>query len=474
MSDTNNIEQGTPARMIFFQKLHSMICNEAKSGCIEWSLDGKSFIILIKDRFTNEVLPRYFGKAKFTSFSRRLKRWGFKRGDGGAYYHEQFHRNLNFDDNDDVPMFDFSSSSATNLNLPLKKRKWSPSSSPQEERREDVMVMPQMMREINRQKCVEKKQALNYPRSIDQGTTNQGMNTDQRLLSTQDLAAARASRGYLNNSERMMETSQQGSHRRSNPASYSSHFPRTPSDRMSQQHPNPLYSAYTNLERRVVDEMLSREEGDTLMRSSPMSSPQDNSGIGSRNVQPRSPMDMMHQQTQHRSHIERMTMVDDAIRRMERDIMMQRDSSTNGRGSHQWPPGHGGMNPDMTRSHTQPSLSTAQLERMRMEHEIEQARFQLLDQARSLERIRQSQHQMDMIHHAPSQQLQRNEEMMMLAAELRRRERLRQMSSRMQQDDVSTKHNEKQQPQLMMSSNPVMPNRQLPQSKRNTPFNPAA
>jgi len=470
MSETDNIEQGTPARMLFFQKLHSMICNETK-GCIEWSPDGKSFIILIKDRFTNEVLPRYFGKAKFTSFSRRLKRWGFKRGDGGAYYHEQFHRNLIFDDNDDDPMFDFSSSSATNLNLPLKKRKWSPSSSPQEERREDIMVMPQMMREINRQKRVEKKQALNYPRSIDQGTTNQGMNTDQRLLATQDLAAARASRGYLTNSEGMMETSQQGSHRRANPASYSSHFPRT-SDRMSQQHQNPLYNAYTNLERRVVDEMLSRENEDTLMRSSPMSSPHDNSSIGNRNVQPRSPMDGMHQQTQHRSHVERMTMVNDAIRRMERDIMMQRDSSTNGRGSQQWPPGHGGMNPDMTRSHTQPS-STAQLERMRMEHEIEQARFQLLDQARSLERIRQSQHQMDMIHHTTTQQ-RRNEEMMMLAAELRRRQRLTQMSRTQDQPDVSTKHNEKQQPQLMMSSNPVMPNRQLPQSKRNTPFNPAA
>ena len=153
--------------------------------------------------------------------------------------------------------------------------------------------------------------------------------------------------------------------------------------------------------------------------------------------------------------------------------MMQRDSSTNGRGSHQWPPGHGGMNPDMTRSHTQPSLSTAQLERMRMEHEIEQARFQLLDQARSLERIRQSQHQMDMIHHTTTQQ-RRNEEMMMLAAELRRRQRLTQMSRTQDQPDVSTKNNEKQQPQLMMSSNPVMPNRQLPQSKRNTPFNPAA
>ena len=479
MSDTNNIEQGTPARMIFFQKLHSMICNEATSGCIEWSPDGKSFIILIKDRFTNEVLPRYFGKAKFTSFSRRLKRWGFKRGDGGAYYHEQFHRNLIFEDNDDEPMFDFSSSSATNLNLPLKKRKWSPSSSPQEERREDVMVMPQMMREINRQKRVEKKQALNHPRSIDQGNTmNQGINADQRLLSTQDLAAARASRAYLNNSERMMETSQQVRHR-VNPASYSSHIP---SDRMSQQHPNPLYNAYTNLERRVVDEMLSRENEDTLMRSSPMSSPHDNSGIGNRNVQPRSPMNIAHQQMQHSSHIERMTMVNDAIRRMERDIIMQRDSPSNGRGSHQWPPGHGGMNPDTTRSfeqsmannlrHTQPSLSTAQLERMRMEHEIEQARFQLLDQARSLERIRQSQRQMDIIHYAPSQQLQRNEEMMMLAAELRRRERLRQMSSRMQQDDVSAKYNEKQQSQLMISSNPVMPNRQPPQ--KNAPFNPAA
>jgi hypothetical protein len=96
----------------------------------------------------------------------------------------------------------------------------------------------------------------------------------------------------------------------------------------------------------------------------------------------------------------------------------------------------------------------------------------LLDQARSLERIRQSQRQMDMIHHTPSQQLQRNEEMMMLEAELRRRERMRnqiQMSRTQDQPDVSAKHDDKQQSQI--SSHPI-PNRQL--QKRNTPFNPAA
>ena len=53
--------------------------------------DGKSFIILDKKKFTDEVLPRFFNEAKFTSFTRKLNRWRFKRVtkgiESGSYHH---------------------------------------------------------------------------------------------------------------------------------------------------------------------------------------------------------------------------------------------------------------------------------------------------------------------------------------------------------------------------------------------------
>ncbi|KAL7465621.1 hypothetical protein ACHAXS_005930 [Conticribra weissflogii] len=78
-----------------------MINNEASTGCVEWLPDNKGFVINQKKVFSNTVLPEYFGKAKYTSFTRRLKRWGFKRitngPHAGAYYHDRFHRGMNFD-----------------------------------------------------------------------------------------------------------------------------------------------------------------------------------------------------------------------------------------------------------------------------------------------------------------------------------------------------------------------------------------
>ena len=71
--------QGTPAQTIFFQKLHSMITNESHTGYIEWLPGHNGFVIPFKQIFSDNVLPRYFGKAKYSSFTRRLKRWGFRR-----------------------------------------------------------------------------------------------------------------------------------------------------------------------------------------------------------------------------------------------------------------------------------------------------------------------------------------------------------------------------------------------------------
>ena len=49
-----------------------------------WSFNGLSFIIIDPKAFTEEVLPSLFKTAKFESFKRKLKRWGFamRRGAG--------------------------------------------------------------------------------------------------------------------------------------------------------------------------------------------------------------------------------------------------------------------------------------------------------------------------------------------------------------------------------------------------------
>lgn len=63
---------------------------------ISWLPHGKGFIIYKKKKFAAEVLPVYFKQSKFTSFTRKLNRWGFTRvtrgPETGAYYHKYFQR----------------------------------------------------------------------------------------------------------------------------------------------------------------------------------------------------------------------------------------------------------------------------------------------------------------------------------------------------------------------------------------------
>jgi hypothetical protein len=49
-----------------------------------WSFNGLSFFIIDTKAFTEKVLPSLFKTAKFESFKRKLKRWGFamRRGAG--------------------------------------------------------------------------------------------------------------------------------------------------------------------------------------------------------------------------------------------------------------------------------------------------------------------------------------------------------------------------------------------------------
>ena len=51
--------------------------NKDTSDIVSWLPNGRAFIIHNKTRFASEILPVYFKEAKYSSFARRMKRWGF-------------------------------------------------------------------------------------------------------------------------------------------------------------------------------------------------------------------------------------------------------------------------------------------------------------------------------------------------------------------------------------------------------------
>jgi hypothetical protein len=51
--------------------------------CVAWLPDGKSFIIRNPDEFTRQLVPKYFKATKFSSFTRKLYRWGFRQVNRG-------------------------------------------------------------------------------------------------------------------------------------------------------------------------------------------------------------------------------------------------------------------------------------------------------------------------------------------------------------------------------------------------------
>ena len=63
----------------FPETLFAVISDKESDDIISWLPHGKGFIIHDKNLFGTMILPRYFDGAKFTSFTRRLKRWAFVR-----------------------------------------------------------------------------------------------------------------------------------------------------------------------------------------------------------------------------------------------------------------------------------------------------------------------------------------------------------------------------------------------------------
>lgn len=77
-------------------KLMQMLSAGQFEHIISWTPDGLSFVVKKPSLLVDEVLPLYFKEVKYTSFTRKLHRWGFVKILRGkelsAYLHKNFQR----------------------------------------------------------------------------------------------------------------------------------------------------------------------------------------------------------------------------------------------------------------------------------------------------------------------------------------------------------------------------------------------
>lgn len=64
------------------------------SHIVSWTQDGKSFTILRPKAFATEILPKFFKESKYSSFTRKLHRWGFQRHLSGSETGSFFNKNF--------------------------------------------------------------------------------------------------------------------------------------------------------------------------------------------------------------------------------------------------------------------------------------------------------------------------------------------------------------------------------------------
>jgi hypothetical protein len=70
----------------------AILNDDSLRDIIAWLPSGRSFFVKDRAKLTRDILPRYFDQgAEYRSFTRRLRRWGFKRiakgPEANAYQH---------------------------------------------------------------------------------------------------------------------------------------------------------------------------------------------------------------------------------------------------------------------------------------------------------------------------------------------------------------------------------------------------
>lgn len=90
------------SKEIFPRRLMSILSDPSVSDVISWLPHGRSFVIIRPDFLSDRVLSKYFASTdprsstKYSSFTRKLNRWGFRQAtrgpDTGAFHHPLFRR----------------------------------------------------------------------------------------------------------------------------------------------------------------------------------------------------------------------------------------------------------------------------------------------------------------------------------------------------------------------------------------------
>lgn len=87
-------KSGRKRAVSFPLKLMKVLSNKKNWDVIAWTASGTAFEIRKPKLFVADILPTHFKSAKYSSFTRKLHRWGFMRhyrGDeAGAFYHKMF------------------------------------------------------------------------------------------------------------------------------------------------------------------------------------------------------------------------------------------------------------------------------------------------------------------------------------------------------------------------------------------------
>jgi len=98
MEDIVKNETGLKRHHLFPVVLHQILSEPKFHDIITWLPHGRSFKVLDRDKFIDDVAHEFFSFNKYRSFSRQLNLWGFSRisegCDHGSYYHKYFHRGL--------------------------------------------------------------------------------------------------------------------------------------------------------------------------------------------------------------------------------------------------------------------------------------------------------------------------------------------------------------------------------------------
>ena len=73
-------------RQVFPTILMALLEDPANTDIVTWLPNGSSFAIISQKKFTTELMPNHFNVKTFHAFTRKLRQWGFRRGDKHSFF----------------------------------------------------------------------------------------------------------------------------------------------------------------------------------------------------------------------------------------------------------------------------------------------------------------------------------------------------------------------------------------------------